>query len=141
MDETTLSLRQVLDSGCVAAAEILRLDGSVRAATGAFLTTVREGRQLAKLFEAPKDAVASGMTVGGVRYVAAEADGRLLHGKRGGGGVVAVKNPPFIVVGLYREGHRPADAVLAVANLADRLAAVGGHAGGGRPGAPHDGSP
>ncbi|MFD3543932.1 profilin [Streptomyces sp. NPDC058662] len=141
MDETTHYLREVLGGGRVATAEILRLDGSVRAATGPFLTTVREGRQLAGLFESPGDAVAAGITVGGVTYVAAEADGHLLHGKRGAAGVVAVKNPPFIVVGLYGEGHRPADAVLAVGNLADRLAAGLGTAPPSPPpgpGAPHD---
>lgn len=123
VDRSSKYLHQVLASGSVAEAEILRLDGTVRTSTGPWLTTVQEGRRLASLFQAPADTIAAGITVGGHTYVAAQADRRLLHGKRGGAGVVAVRNPPFIVVALYREEHRPSDAVLAVGNLADLLAA------------------
>lgn len=119
-------LQRVLGSGCVAQAEVLRMDGTVRTSTGPLLTTVQEGRRLVRLFEAPADTIAAGITVGGCTYVAAQADRRLLHGKRGSAGVVVVRNPPFIVVALYEEGHRPADAVLAVGNLADLLASRAG---------------
>ncbi|WP_329112159.1 profilin [Streptomyces sp. NBC_01353] len=120
-------LQEVLGSGCVAQAEVLRMDGTVRTSTGPWLTTVQEGRRLASLFEAPADTIAAGITVGGRTYVAAQADRRLLHGKRGTAGVVAVRHPPFIVVALYGEEHRPADAVLAIGNLADLLASRAEH--------------
>lgn len=98
------------------------MDGSARCSTGAFLTTVQEGRRLVQLFEAPADAIATGITVGGRTYTAAEANHRLLHGRHADTGVVAVKRPPFVVVGLYTEGRRPADAVLALDQLATLLA-------------------
>ncbi|MGG8410131.1 profilin [Streptomyces sp. 12297] len=117
-------LRRGLDSDCVAEAEILRMDGTVRTSTAGFLTTVQEGRRLVGLFEAPADALADGISVGGERYVAAEASRHLLHGKRGGRGVVAVRRPPFVVVGLYRDGQQSGDALLAVDQLAALLAAA-----------------
>ncbi|MFD3807720.1 profilin family protein [Streptomyces sp. NPDC058611] len=122
MDELTLYLQEALDSGTVSRAEVLHLDGSVRAIAGRPLTALPEGRRLAELFDAPADAIAAGITVDAVRYTAAQADRRLLHGKHGGAGVVAVKHPPYIVVAAYEEGRRPADAVLTVGNLADLLA-------------------
>ncbi|MFC9293834.1 profilin family protein [Streptomyces sp. NPDC057010] len=122
MDEAA-DLKQMLTAVGLADIEVLRMDGSLRAATGRPLTTVAEGRRLVSQFQAPTDTIAEGITVGGLTYVAAEADRRLLHGRRGGhGGVVAVNSPPYIVVARYDEGHRPADAVLSVANLADLLA-------------------
>ncbi|MGW6690017.1 profilin [Streptomyces sp. NPDC054961] len=122
MEESRLYLQEAMDSGTVVRAEILHEDGSVWASAGRPLTTEQEGGRLAGLFDAPADAVGTGITVGGVTYVAAEADRRLLHGRHGGAGVVAVRNPPYVVVGLYREGHRPEDAVLTLGNLADVLA-------------------
>ncbi|MBT2472898.1 hypothetical protein J7E97_34885 [Streptomyces sp. ISL-66] len=134
MDESDFDLQEVLSTGNLARLEVLRMDGSVWVSTGQFLTTVREGRQLVRLFETPKDAIATGITVGGVTYQAAEADRRLLHGKHGSSGVVVVKNPPYIVAALYEAGQRPADAVLTVGNLADLLAARCG-----QPTPPHEG--
>nr|WSX53742.1 hypothetical protein OG409_35365 [Streptomyces sp. NBC_00974] len=122
MEESRLYLQEAMDSGTVVRAEILHEDGSVWASAGRPLTTEQEGGQLVGLFEAPADAIGTGITVGGVTYVPAETDRRLLHGKQGGAGVVAVRNPPYVVVGLYEEGHRPADAVLTMGNLADMLA-------------------
>lgn len=122
MDEAATALRRALESSCLAQAEILRMDGSVRASTGRFLTTVREGRRLVKLFEAPADALSEGITVGGLTYVAAQANRNLLHGKQADCGVIAVKRPPFVVVGLYEAGRAPADAVVAVDQLATLLA-------------------
>ncbi|MER6522738.1 profilin [Streptomyces sp. NPDC001553] len=122
VDESMLYLREALDSGTVARAEILLVDGSVRASTGRGLTSSTERKQLVGLFENPTNAVATGITVDSVTYVAAEADSRLLHGKLGNAGVVAAKNAPYIVVAHYEEGHRSADAVLTVGNLADLIA-------------------
>ncbi|MFJ6793158.1 profilin [Streptomyces sp. NPDC091268] len=127
MDRATAELRRAIDaSGCVAQAEVLRMDGTVRCSTGGFLTSVQEGRRLARLFENPADAVAAGITVGGVAYTAAEANGHLLHGRHADTGVVAVRRPPFIVVGLYPRGRQPSDAVLVLDELAALLAS-GGH--------------
>ncbi|MET9463753.1 profilin [Streptomyces sp. NPDC006544] len=122
MDESRLYLQEAMDSGTVVRAEILHEDGSVWASAGRPLTTEEEGGRLVGLFEAPADAIGTGITVGEVTYVAAEADRRLLHGRHGSAGVVAVRNPPYVVVGLYEEGRRPEDAVLTLGNLADRLA-------------------
>ncbi|MFD3700388.1 profilin family protein [Streptomyces sp. NPDC058646] len=122
MDEPTLYLQEAIDSGTVTRAEILHEDGSLVASVGQPLTTARERRLLAGLFNAPADAITTGIAVGGLVYTAAEADRRLLHGRHGNTGVVAAKNPPYITVGLYSEGHRPADAVLTLGNLADLLA-------------------
>lgn len=123
MDDPAVHLQQTIGSGCVTHAEVIGPDGSVHASTGRPLTTGHEAGRLARLFETPTDAVAEGITVGGLKYVAAEANHHLLHGKRGGDGVVAVRNLPFIVVGLYGQGRRPADAVLSLEKLADLLAA------------------
>ncbi|MFE2528440.1 profilin [Streptomyces sp. NPDC059382] len=122
MDESMLYLREALDSGTVARAEILLVDGSVRASTGRGLTRSTERKQLVGLFENPTNAIAAGITVDSVTYVAAEADSWLLHGKLGNTGVVAAKNAPYIVVAHYKAGHRPAAAVLTVGNLADLIA-------------------
>ncbi|CAM5266041.1 profilin [Streptomyces avidinii] len=120
MDGAATELRRALESSCLAQAEILRMDGSTRTSTGQFLTTVREGRRLVQMFEAPADAISEGIMVGGRRYLAAEANRHLLHGKQADSGVIAVRRPPFVVVGLYESGQPSADAILAV----DRLAAL-----------------
>ncbi|MCB5167367.1 hypothetical protein LG634_21315 [Streptomyces bambusae] len=123
MGEVTAELRQALRAVGLADIEVLREDGSLRAAAGRPLTTVDEGRRLARRLQEPAETDAAGITVGGLSYQPAEAGRRLLHGRRGGeGGVVVVHRPPYIVVARYDEGHPAADAVLAVANLADLLA-------------------
>ncbi|MFF8261440.1 profilin [Streptomyces virginiae] len=121
MDRAAAELRRALAAAsCVAQAEILRMDGTVRCSTGRFLTTVQEGRRLVRVFDEPADALAHGITVGGRTYAVAEANGHVVHGSHADTGVVAVKCPPFVIVGLYTEGRRPADVVLAL----DRLAAL-----------------
>ncbi|WP_411104846.1 profilin family protein [Streptomyces sp. cmx-4-9] len=120
-----LVLQQALDSGAVARVEVLHEDGSVWRSVGRPLTSEQEGRRLAALLRAPSDAVSAGITVGGVTYLAAEAGGRLLHGRHGGTGVVAVHRPPCIVVGSYGEGRPAAAAVRTVASLADLFTTLG----------------
>lgn len=129
VDEPTLYLREAIDSGTVARAEILSEDGILLASVGQPLTSEQEGRALAGLFDAPADAITTGIQVGGVLYTAAKADRCLLHGRHGNTGVVAAKNPPYITVALYSNGHRPGDALLTIANLADLLAARPPHTG------------
>ena len=70
-DGAESELRRMLRDVGVYGIEFLRMDGTVRASVGRPLTTVQEGRRLAGLFEAPADAIAEGITVGGVHYTAA----------------------------------------------------------------------
>lgn len=50
-----------------------------------------EGAKLASIFNNPRNAVATGITIGGIKYLVIMADDQSIYGKNGAGGFVAVK--------------------------------------------------
>ena len=107
-------------------------DGTLWATTQGFaVNTVNnnqinpnEVKTLASAFKDASGIRASGLHLGGVKYIALRADDRSIYGKKGQGGVVCVKTKQAILIGLYDEPIQPGEATKVVEGLADYLISV-----------------
>jgi len=102
-------------------AAILGQDGNTWATSAGYSISPADGKGLAALFANASDASAKGVNVGGHKYITVKADNRSIYGKKGAGGVVAVKTGKAVVVAVYGEGQQPGNAANVVEKLADYL--------------------
>jgi profilin len=100
---------------------ILGHDGNPWAVSPGLGLKAGEGAKLANTFKNPADVFASGITVGGVKYMGIKGDDRSIYGKKGAGGIVTVKTGQAIVVGVYDEKFQPGPAANTAEKLADYL--------------------
>eukprot|EP00179_Madagascaria_erythrocladioides_P004539 CAMPEP_0198310286 /NCGR_PEP_ID=MMETSP1450-20131203/2407_1 /TAXON_ID=753684 ORGANISM="Madagascaria erythrocladiodes, Strain CCMP3234" /NCGR_SAMPLE_ID=MMETSP1450 /ASSEMBLY_ACC=CAM_ASM_001115 /LENGTH=125 /DNA_ID=CAMNT_0044013103 /DNA_START=72 /DNA_END=449 /DNA_ORIENTATION=- len=110
----------LVGSGMCKKAAIIGLDGGMWADGGSGLQGT-EGAAVAKLFQDPGSAFASGIRVGGTKYLCIKADERSIYGKKGAGGVVCVKTNMAVLIGIYDETVQPGQCTATVEKLADYL--------------------
>merc|ERR1711916_114605 len=115
---------QLLGSKQVTKAIIIgNADGAKWAANGLEL----QGDEAAKLiagFSDPTSLLASGLYIGGVKYMTIRADDNSVYGKKGQEGIVCAKTNQAIVIGHYNDQIQPGQCTLVVEKLADYLRGV-----------------
>jgi len=111
----------LVGSGHIAKASILGADGSTWATSAGFAVSLDEGKKLAAGFKDAGGLRTSGLHVAGEKYLVIKADDRSIYGKKGAGGIAAVKTAQGILVGVYKEGTQPGQATTTVEKLADYL--------------------
>lgn len=117
--------QNLLGSGQLRRAAIIGLgEGQTLADSGDFLKDL-EGKNVVALFRSPNDVFATGVTVGGVKYIGVKADDRSIHGKKGATGVALARTGETIVIGYYDEQQQPGNAALIVEQLATHLVESG----------------
>jgi len=80
-----------------------------------------EGAGLVQLYKNPANVFASGVTVGGVKYMGIKGDERSIYGKKGATGIAIAKSGQAIVIGYYNEKQQPGNAAIEVEKVADYL--------------------
>eukprot|EP01133_Synstelium_polycarpum_P016990 gene16990-20219_t len=86
-------------TGAVGKGVIIGLDGNTLACTAGFSMKAGEGSALINLFKNPANCFASGITVGGVKYMGIKGDPLSVYGKNG-------------PTGLYGATQQPGNAVV-----------------------------
>lgn len=79
----------------------MRHDDASPGLAGAHIDAERDG--VVALFRSPDDVFATGVTVGGVKYMGVKADDRSIYGKKGATGVALARTGETIVIGYYDE--------------------------------------
>eukprot|EP01133_Synstelium_polycarpum_P004366 gene4366-5101_t len=115
---------QLLPHGFCEAA-LVGLTGGNWAISKGLNVTAAEGTQLTQNFNDFNKFFASGINVGGVKYLVVKADARSAYGKKGAGGIICVKTGKCILVGVYDEKLQPGQAATIVEKLADYLISTG----------------
>eukprot|EP00999_Lentomonas_sp_LEN2_P001447 NODE_2489_length_560_cov_77.891455_g2439_i0.p1 GENE.NODE_2489_length_560_cov_77.891455_g2439_i0~~NODE_2489_length_560_cov_77.891455_g2439_i0.p1 ORF type:complete len:127 (-),score=32.99 NODE_2489_length_560_cov_77.891455_g2439_i0:71-451(-) len=105
----------------VSAAAIVGFNGSQWAASPGFTVGPQEVSALVKGFSDPSGLQAGGVTVNKVKYMYIVSDDRVVVGKKGATGVIAVKTKQAIIVGQYGDGIQPGACRKIVEGLADYL--------------------
>jgi len=100
---------------------ILGHDGNSWAVTSGFQVTGDEGRKLYAGFQDAGPLRANGLFVNKEKYLVLKADDRSIYGKKGPGGVVAVKTGQSILIGVYNDKIQPGQCANVVEKLADYL--------------------
>ena len=96
-------------------------DGSVWARSPGFQLSPQEAALLVKTFSDSSQAAASGLYVGGRKYMFLRCDGEAVYGKEREDGVVVMKTRTALVIGLYTKGTVPGECATAVGRVADYL--------------------
>jgi len=112
---------QLIGTGVVSQAAIIGHDGNPWATSAGFSLKPGEGQKLSHGFADSSSVLGAGVLVAGVKYLAIKADSRAIDGKKGAGGVVAVKTGQSILIGVYNETIQPGQATNVVEKLADYL--------------------
>jgi len=99
---------------------LLGHDGSVWASKN-FNIQGTEGAGLANLFKNPANVFATGIFLGGNKYMGIKGDERSIYGKKGATGVATAKTGQAIIIGYYDEKVQPGNAAVIVEKLADYL--------------------
>ncbi len=123
--ENTMSWQAYVDNNLVGAglkqAAIFGHNGTCWAASTGFNVTETEAAALCAAYTDPSGIRARGLFLEGVKYFTLRADDRSVYGKKGPGGVVAVKTLQAILIGIYDEKTQPGQAANIVEKLADYL--------------------
>eukprot|EP01132_Coremiostelium_polycephalum_P001950 gene1950-2386_t len=113
---------QLIGSGQVEMAAIISAaDGGVWASSPSNFLKSNEGSTIKNLFSNPAEVFATGVTVGGIKYMGIKGDNRSIYGKKGATGVILVKTNQTIIVGFYNEKQQPGNASNVTEKLADYL--------------------
>ncbi|KAJ3126674.1 hypothetical protein HK098_007267 [Nowakowskiella sp. JEL0407] len=103
-------------------------DGSTWASSPGFSLKGPEIQGLLAAYTDPSGIRANGLPVGGIKYIALKCDDRSIYGKKGQGGVIAVKTKQAVLIGVYDEMDppvAPGSAAKSVETLADYLIGAG----------------
>lgn len=101
---------------------ILGIDGGVWAQSPNFPElSAQEVTNIVNGFTNPASLGATGILLGGEKYMSVAGDEGVLRGKKGPGGVTIKKTKTAMVIGIYSEGVQPGDCNVQVENLADYL--------------------
>ena len=114
----------LIGSGHMHSAAIVGLDGSYWAYGGTYIPQPEEVTHILKALKDPSVALASGITIGGVKFFAVRATPGLIYIKKGGAGGCIAQSLQAAVIGIY--GNPEAGSAL----LAETAAKSGGGAGG-----------
>lgn len=114
----------LVGTGKIASACIIGHDGNTWATSAGFSVSPAEGKKIVGGFSNPSDIIATGIVLGGAKYLALRYDDRSLYGKKGPGGCVCVKTKQAVLIGVYGEGAQPGEATSIVERLADYLISV-----------------
>ena len=125
-----MSWQQYVDSNLVGTKKVSQgaifgLDGSVWAKSSTLNTNANEGKAIANGFGNPNGFAATGIVVGGVKYMFLRAQDNVVIGKKGQSGVHIAKTVKAIIVGIYDQPIVPSETAVVVEKLADYLKGVG----------------
>ncbi|PYI03096.1 Profilin/allergen [Aspergillus sclerotiicarbonarius CBS 121057] len=93
----------------------------LEAGSPGFTISPTELQGLASAFANSDSAWASGITVGGEKFVTIKADDRSLYGKKGKEGIVVVKAVSCVMVAHHAENVQTTNAATVVENLVDYI--------------------
>lgn len=108
---------KVSEAGIISAAG----DGSIWARSPHFQLSPEEAQRLAASFADTGQAAASGVHVGGRKYMFLRGDDDAVYAKEHDDGVVAMKTRSTIIVAQYTKGTLPGECATAVGRIADYL--------------------
>ncbi|KAJ3337067.1 profilin, required for normal timing of actin polymerization in response to thermal stress [Gonapodya sp. JEL0774] len=114
----------LLGTGKVSKAAIYGHDGKLWASSKGFTVAADECTKLLKGFTDPSGLRASGLHIGGTKFIVLRADDRSIYGKQGATGIICVKTKQAVLIGFYPEGVQPGAATKVVEDLADYLIGV-----------------
>lgn len=107
-------------------AAVLAHDGTILAASGGFAMQPSEATTLIKAFKDKSFAFTNGIYINGFSYLTVKADeDRRIYGKKGNGGLCAVKTIKTILICTYHQPMQSVTAINDVEDLADWLIARG----------------
>uniref|UniRef100_A0A7S1V3C0 Profilin n=1 Tax=Sexangularia sp. CB-2014 TaxID=1486929 RepID=A0A7S1V3C0_9EUKA len=117
----------LLGTGTVSQAAIIdaATGAGVWAKSAAFNLTPQEGSAIVNLFKTPGSAFATGVHIGGTKYLCIRHDDRSIYGKKGATGVVIVKCKQCVVIAYYGDSIQPGQCTNTVEKLADYLIEAG----------------
>ncbi|KAG8722057.1 profilin, required for normal timing of actin polymerization in response to thermal stress [Ceratobasidium sp. 394] len=115
----------LLGTGKVSKAAILGQQGGVWATSSGFTLSPEEQQRVMELFADRDNALANGVTLGGTKYFALQANERSFYGKKQADGCVIVKTKQAILVALYTAPLQAAETTPVTEGLADYLISVG----------------
>ncbi|KAG0142588.1 hypothetical protein CROQUDRAFT_662377 [Cronartium quercuum f. sp. fusiforme G11] len=115
----------LIGTGFFSDAAILGLAGGTWASSPNFTITPKEQTDLTRGYEDLTSIQASGIHLGGVKYLTLQADERSIYGRKGGSGCICVKTKQAIIVAIYKPGVQPGSATKATEDLADYLISSG----------------
>ncbi|KAI8807174.1 profilin [Cladochytrium replicatum] len=114
----------LVGTGKIAQAAIHGHSGQVWATSVGFSVNSSEVQTLVAAFTDPSPLRASGLHLGGVKYIALKCDERSIYAKKGADGAVCVKTNQAVLIGIYKEPVQPGEATKVVEALADYLISV-----------------
>ncbi|KXS22448.1 Profilin/allergen [Gonapodya prolifera JEL478] len=124
MSWSTYVESNLLGTGKVSKAAIHGHDGKPWATSKGFTVSSDECAKLVKGFTDPSALRASGLFIGGTKFILLRADDRSIYGKQGATGIIAVKTKQAVLIGFYPEGVQPGAATKVVEDLGDYLISV-----------------
>ncbi|KAJ1966115.1 profilin, required for normal timing of actin polymerization in response to thermal stress [Dipsacomyces acuminosporus] len=115
----------LVGSGKITQAAIYGLDGGVWAQSPNFPLTTDEFQKINAGFSDNNSLLASGVFIGGTKYMAVQVNDDHIHGKKGGEGILCYKTGKTIIVGLYGDSTQPGDANKVIGSVSDYLKGLG----------------
>ena len=109
----------------VTSGAIAGFDGSIWAKSPSLNISAQEAKNLYAGYSNPSTFQASGIVVGGVKYMFLRVDGESLIGKKGQGGIHISKTNKALIIGVYEPPLLPTDASTGVEKIADYLRGTG----------------
>lgn len=111
----------LVGTGNIQQAAICGYDGNPWAISPGFKVTSTEVKNVLAGFTDPSNLRSQGMFIAGEKYLVVAADDRSINGKKGLGGVVAVKTGQTVLIGVYGSKTQLGQALNTVEKLADYL--------------------
>jgi len=116
-------IKNIIEPGSVADAAIIGEHNTLWAISKNLHMTYEEIINLRKGFEKNGSFFSTGISIGGVKYMALRSDERSAYGKKGSMGCVCVKTKRTILVGIYTHTTHSTDATALIEKVADGLIA------------------
>ncbi|KAI3657905.1 hypothetical protein MP638_003542 [Amoeboaphelidium occidentale] len=112
-----MSWQQYVDGNLVGTGKITKaaihgLDGNPWATTAGFTVKPDEAKTLVKAFSDASGIRASGLLIGGEKFIALRADDRSIYAKKGANGVVCVKTKQAVIIGYYDDKIQPGEGII-----------------------------
>ncbi|CAF1016134.1 unnamed protein product [Adineta steineri] len=111
----------LVGTGAVSQGAIIGRDGNIWAISPGFELKDGEGKQIVANFKDTSNVSETGVTVGGIEYVATKAENGSIYGEKDATGVILVQTTHAVVIGLYGEKQQPGNATAVTEKLAQYL--------------------
>lgn len=112
-------------SGAVKMAAVVGNEGGVWTTSPGFDVTVAEIKTIISGFSNANGLQASGVTVGGTKYMFLQSDDNQIQGKKGATGVSIAKAGKCLIIGVYGDGQQPGNCRANVERIRDYLVTAG----------------